>query len=267
MDAGLFQIVVLALIQGITEFLPISSSAHLVLVPWMLGWTDQGLAMDVAVHVGTLGAVVVYFRHTLKQLLADGIASARARRFEGEGQLAWGLLVATLPVAVCGLLFHDVVAHNLRSPMVIGLSTICFGVLLWVADLRPRAGGSRIGLGWRGLLLIGLAQALALIPGTSRSGITMTAALLLGLDRRQASHISFLLSVPVIVLAGTYAGFELLLSGQPVPWGDFLLAAGLAGSSAWLCITLFLATIQKIGMGPFVVYRLALGALLLGVLT
>lgn len=263
MEPSLVQIIFLALIQGLTEFLPVSSSAHLILAPLILGVTDQGLAMDVAVHVGTLGAVVVYFRQDLRRLVQDSYTSLQQRKMHGEGELGWGILIATIPLAVCGLLFNDLISRDLRSPIVIALATILFGIVLWFADYHQTGDKTVAKLGWRGLLLIGLAQALALIPGTSRSGITMTAGLLLGLDRTAASRISFLLSVPAILLAGGYQFLQLLLSTATVAWSDFALAAGLAGISAWLCIKLFLATIQKIGMTPFVIYRLLFGVALL----
>lgn len=257
------QLVVLALVQGITEFLPISSSAHLILVPVLTGWRDQGLAFDIAVHVGTLLAVLVHFRTEVARMIAGGLRPLRGRRLDAEGRLGWLVVLATIPVGLAGLAFKDVVETVLRSPVVIAWATIGFGVLLWLADRHGRRIHDEHRLGWRDALLIGVAQALALIPGTSRSGVTMTAGLALGLDRVAAARFSFLLSLPVIALSGGLQVFELIATGGTVNWGVLLAGTALAGVSAWLCIRLFLAWIARIGMTPFVIYRLALGGVLL----
>jgi undecaprenyl-diphosphatase len=257
------QLVVLALVQGLTEFLPISSSAHLILVPVLTDWPDQGLAFDVAVHVGTLIAVVGYFRAEVVRLIRGGLAPLAGREAGPDGRLAWLIVLATIPVGLAGLAFADAVETTLRSPTVIAWASIGFGLLLWVADQwGPRLRGEHT-VGWRGALFVGLAQALALIPGTSRSGITMTAGLALGLDRRAAARFAFLLSMPVIFLSGGLQITELAGSAAPVPWGALLAATALAAASAWLCIHLFLQFIARIGMTPFVIYRVALGVLLL----
>ncbi|MCB1864612.1 MAG: undecaprenyl-diphosphate phosphatase [Chromatiales bacterium] len=250
--------IVLALVQGITEFLPISSSAHLILAPRLLGWPDQGLALDVAVHVGTLIAVVAYFRATIWRLL-----KALPPRASGtdEHRLAWALGIATVPAALAGLVFGDWIEANLRSPLVIAATTIAFGLVLWFADAR-RGGRSLTSLGWGEIILIGLAQALALVPGTSRSGITMTAALLLGLDRENASRFSFLLAVPVIALAGGYATLKLATADHTVDWTAVGLATTVSAVFAYSTIHLFLRFVARVGMGPFVAYRVVLGLLL-----
>jgi undecaprenyl-diphosphatase len=253
----------LALLQGLTEFLPISSSAHLILVPRLLGWPDQGLAFDVAVHVGTLVAVVAYFRHDIARLLLAWLESCQRRQLSSDARLAWFVLLGTLPAALAGLLLHDVVETWLRSPLVIALATIGFGLLLWVADWRGRQQRSETGLRLVDVVWIGLAQAVALIPGTSRSGITMTAGLALGLTRSAAARFSFLLSVPVIVLAGGYETLQLLEQAGPVAWDTLLLGTAVAAVSAYLCIHFFLRLIERIGMLPFVIYRLLLGGVLL----
>jgi undecaprenyl-diphosphatase len=253
----------LALLQGLTEFLPISSSAHLILVPKLLGWTDQGLAFDVAVHVGTLLAVVIYFRSDVMRLLHAWWRSVMRREQTADARLAWLLLLGTLPVAVAGLLLHDIVEAQLRSPHVIALATIGFGILLWIADLRGRQTRTEREMGIVDVLWIGFAQALALIPGTSRSGITMTAGLALGLTRTAAARFSFLLSIPVILMAGGYEARELVHQAGSVPWGAILLGTVVAAISAWLSILLFLRLIERVGMLPFVIYRLLLGCLLL----
>ncbi|PSQ94045.1 MAG: undecaprenyl-diphosphatase, partial [Proteobacteria bacterium SW_6_67_9] len=177
----LLQLVVLALVQGITEFLPVSSSAHLILVPVVTGWSDQGLAFDIAVHVGTLAAVVGYFRGDLVRLVRGGLAPLAGRSAGPDGRLAWLVVLATIPVGLAGLAFKDVVETVLRTPHVIAWASIGFGVLLAVADRYCPTTRDEAGLGWRGALMVGLFQALALIPGTSRSGITMTAGRFWGL--------------------------------------------------------------------------------------
>ena len=253
------QLFFLALLQGLTEFLPISSSAHLILPSQLLGWQDQGLAFDVAVHVGSLAAVVIYFRQRLAQLaVAWGRQLAGSAR-SSESDLAWLLMIATIPVGLAGLLGGDFIATHLRSDWVIATSTVVFGLLLGLAD---RFGAKQlVAISWRAALIIGLAQVLALIPGTSRSGITITAALLLGYRRAAAAEFSFLLSVPVIALSGLYLAFGLLTQGG-VQWAVLLIGAAVSGLAAHICIALFMRWVERIGMWPFVIYRLLLGALL-----
>ncbi len=257
------QVVALAIVQGLTEFLPISSSAHLILVPVVTGWSDQGLAFDVAVHVGSLAAVIGYFRLEVARLIRGGLAPLGGRPAGTDGRLAWLIVLATLPVCVVGFLLADVVETVLRTPTVIAWASIGFGVVLWLADrLGPRLRAEDT-LGWRGALAVGLAQVLALIPGTSRSGITITAGLAIGLDRRAAARFAFLLAIPVIAISGLYQTGELLAAAEPVAWGTLIAATVLAAVSAWLCIHYFLRFIERVGMTPFVLYRIALGILLL----
>jgi len=255
-------IIVLALLQGLTEFLPISSSGHLILVPRLLGWTDQGLAFDVAVHVGTLTAVVWYFRHDLLELARSWFGSLATGRKDANSRLAWGVILGTIPVGLAGLMFSSIVEGSLRSPLVIAGTTVGFGLLLGVADSRGRKTRDEHSLAITDILWIGLAQALALVPGTSRSGITMTAGLLLGLTREAAARFSFLLSIPVIVLAGGLETAQLVQQPGPVAWLDILLGASISAASAYLCIHVFLRLIGRSGMWPFVVYRLVLGAVI-----
>ena len=269
-------IVWLALIQGLTEFLPVSSSAHLILVPSLLGWPDQGLAFDVAVHLGTLIAVIAYFRRDVVTLFFAWIGSVNALLGRGgspdrtpspEARLAWGVILSTIPAGLVGLAFKDVIEVHFRSPLVIATTTILFGLLLWYADRRARLQRDELSLGWGDFLIIGGAQALALVPGTSRSGITITAGLLLGLTREAAARYSFLLSMPIIVLSGLGVTRDLVQSTGPVDWTALGLGTFLAAVSAFACIHLFLATINRLGMTPFVIYRLALGVLLFIVFT
>lgn len=258
----LIQIIVLAIVQGLTEFLPISSSAHLILVPRLSDWPDQGLAFDVAVHVGTLSAVVWYFRSELYQMIRDWAVSCARREQVGDSRLAWAVILGSIPVAVAGLLLHDLVDTVLRSPLVIAWATIGFGLLLWLADVTGRRQRDEHRIGWKDVLVIGLAQALALIPGTSRSGITMTAGLMMGLTRTAAARFSFLLSIPAILMAGGYESLKLVEQGT-VEWTPIVLGTVLSALTAYACIYWFLKLLERIGMLPFVIYRLLLGAGLL----
>lgn len=255
--------IVLALVQGLTEFLPISSSAHLILLPRLLGWTDQGLAFDVAVHIGTLTAVIAYFRHDVMKLLSAWLQSCVRWQLNADARLAWLVILGTMPVAVAGLLLHDFIEHALRSPVVIAVATIGFGLILGLSDLRGRKIRTETSLRVTDVLWIGLAQALALIPGTSRSGITITAGLLVGLDRKAAARFSFLLSIPAILMAAGYETSKLLGGEHPVQWTPMLLGIVVSAISAYACIHYFLKLLDRIGMLPFVAYRLLLGAVLL----
>lgn len=254
---------VLALIQGLTEFLPISSAAHLILFPRLFGWPDQGLAFDVAVHVGSLAAVGLYFRADLGRMARDWGRSLAGGPLTADARLAWAVCWGTVPAGLAGLILKDWVAHALRGPRVIAAATIGFGLLLWWADARARRTRDEHALTWRDVLVIGCAQALALVPGTSRSGITMTAALMRGLTRAAAARFSFLLSIPIIVLAGGLNAWELLQAAPHPPWGFLVTGILLSFASAYGCIHFFLALIERIGMTAFVAYRLLLGAVLL----
>lgn len=264
MITDVFQAILLAVIQGLTEFLPISSSAHLILPSQLFGWPDQGLAFDVGVHVGTLVAVMFYFRHDLTRLLGAWWSSLGGKR-SADSALSWYLLLATLPALLAGFFLSGMIEHLARSILVIAGTTLIFGALLGWADRRRSEVRALVSLGPRDALWIGIAQAMALIPGTSRSGITMTAGLMLGFDRDAAARFSFLLSIPVIVGAGFFKGLELLQSGAAASWELVGLGAVLAALSAWACIWLFLSWLNRIGMLPFVIYRLLLGLVLLGV--
>lgn len=254
------QAVFLALIQGICEFLPISSSGHLILPSALLGWDDQGLAFDVAVHVGSLAAVVVYFRQDLLAVVRGGLGTLAGRRSE-SGRLAWMLVVATIPVLVFGFLFEGFIEQNLRSAQVIAYATIIGAVFLAVSDHWNAQNKEIAEMTLALALIIGLAQAAALVPGTSRSGATITMALLLGFSRTSAARFSFLLSVPVILAGGTWQTLGLMGESE-VPWALIGVATLVSGISAYICIHFFLKFIEKIGMMPFVVYRILLGILL-----
>lgn len=255
------QITLLALLQGLTEFLPISSSAHLILVPVITGWPDQGLAFDVAVHIGTLAAIVLYFRHDLAQLFVGWLQSVSGKGMNQDGRLAWAVLFGTIPVGLAGLMFESVIEDALRDPLVIATTTIVFGLVLWGAD-RMRGTRTEHMITWKDVLVVGVAQAVALIPGTSRSGITMTAGLFMGLNRIAAARFSFLLSIPVTALAGGLETFELLKSPAAADWQVLGIGALLAFVAAYACIHFFLKWLPSIGMLPFVIYRLLLGGVL-----
>jgi len=255
--------VYLALLQGFTEFLPISSSAHLILLPRLAGWQDQGLAFDVSVHVGTLFAVLAYFRHDILRLLGAWLESCRFRPVTADARLVWFVILGSVPLAVAGLLLHDYVETFLRSPLVIAATTIGFGVVLGIADLRGSRRRAEESLKFSDAVWIGLSQVLALVPGTSRSGITMTAALMLGLTRSASARFSFLLSIPAILMAGGYESLKLFEQTTPVDWQALLLGTVVAFFSAFLCIRLFMLLIERVGMLPFAAYRLVLGIFLL----
>lgn len=257
----------LALIQGLTEFLPISSSAHLILPSELLGWSDQGIAFDVAVHVGSLLAVCLYFRKEVGEMFIAWLAtfsrsSTDEAKADFNGKLAWWIIFATIPAGLFGLLGKDLIEEHLRSAMVIAITTILFGVLLGFADIKAKQNVSIEKLGFKGAMMIGFAQAIALIPGTSRSGITMTIGLMLGLSRENAARFSFLLSIPVIAMAGCYLTLKLITEAQAVDWTVLGLGSVLAFVSAYACIHYFLILVDKLGMMPFVIYRLVLGGIL-----
>jgi len=254
----LIQLLVLALVQGITEFLPISSSAHLILIPHLFGWQDQGLMIDVALHVGTLGAVVTYFwRETLR--MAGGGGSLLRGRYDGPARLLLLVIIATLPVIVAGFAFREMVSLHLRSATLIAGTTIVFGLLLYAGDRWGRRTEIMEAMTWRHALLIGLAQCLALVPGTSRAGITMTAALFLGYQRTEAARFSLLLSIPTTAAAGFLIGWELWQTGDFALQGDALLGAAFAFVAAWLAIGAMMAWLRRSSFTPFVIYRLLLG--------
>lgn len=257
------QIVVLAVVQGLTEFLPISSSGHLILVPLLTAWQDQGLAFDVAVHVGTLAAVVLYFRDDVGGMIVSWFTSLKTRQCDNHAKLAWAVIFGTIPAGLCGLAFKDFIEENLRSPLVIAVTTIVFGLLLGLADWKGSRKREVKELSWKDVFFIGCAQALALIPGTSRSGITMTAALMIGFTREAAARYSFLLSIPLIFLAGGFLTLDLVQSGEVVDWFALILGVILSALSAYVCIHYFIKLLDKMGMLPYVIYRLVLGIFLL----
>lgn len=252
----------LALIQGITEFLPISSSAHLLLPHHILGWSDQGLAFDTAIHLGSLIAVIAYFREDILKLTRALLIAAKDRRHCPDSRFAVNLVVASLPVLVLGFSSRYWIELNLRGLEVIITATVVFAVVLLVADVFGKRQRHQTDLGPGGALLIGLSQCLALIPGASRSGVTMTMALLLGFTRQAASRISFLIAIPAIAGASLLKTIDLVTSNASVDWFAMGMGSAIACVSAFLCIKLFLNLIDSIGFLPFILYRLVLGAVL-----
>ena len=252
--------ILLAIIQGLTEFLPISSSAHLILLSEMLGWEDQGQAFDVALHFGTLLAVLFYFKNDLFNMFAR--SNFKSTNSFIHSQLGI-ITLATIPVVLFGGLFSELIEQNLRSSIVIAIATIFFGLILFLADSRKKHNNDTVvnlGIGF----LIGLSQVFALIPGTSRSGVTITAGLFLGLSREEAAKFSFLLAIPVIIAASAFKLYQLTQVEVLIfDYLDLLLGIVVSFIVAFLTIKWFLRMVQKIGMLPFFIYRLVLGALIL----
>ena len=260
------QIVVLAIVQGLTEFLPISSSGHLVLVPYLVDWTDQGLAFDVAVHFGSLLAVVVFFREDIAGLLRGSLQLLGRDMRSPQAYMALSIALGTIPAAVAGLLFASWIEANLRDPSIIVYTLAGYGILMALADRYAKRDKSITEVRISDALIIGVAQALALVPGTSRSGVTITAGRLLGFERQDAARFSFLLSAPVILLATLYKGGELILSDAVVAWSELALGVAVSAVVAYLSIEFFMRFVTRIGLAPFAVYRLALAGLILYVL-
>ena len=261
-----FQVVILAIVQGLTEFLPISSSGHLVLVPVFFGWTDQGLAFDVAVHFGSLIAVLIFFRTDIHALLRGGLQVVGGNVKTIESRMALGIALGTIPAALAGLLFVDWIEANLRSPVVIVFTLSGYAVLMSLADRFGRRTREISGVRITDAVLIGVAQALALVPGTSRSGVTITAAMALGFERQDAARFSFLLAVPVILLATGYSLLGLLSADAAVAWGQLAIGVLVSGIVAYLSIEFFMRFVSRIGLVPFAVYRIVLAAVILYVL-
>jgi undecaprenyl-diphosphatase len=252
-----FQAVVLGVLQGLAEFLPISSSAHLALAPWAFRWEEPGLAFDVALHVGTLAAVLWYFRRDWIALARAAVASLRERRLAGEDGRRLGLLVVgTVPGAAIGYAFEHQAESVFRAPELTASALIVMGVILWVVDRRAGRARSLGSMRWRDAVLIGLAQACAIVPGVSRSGATITAGRALGFDRGGAATFSFLMSMPITAAAAALKAPQALSAPDLTPVLVGMVAAALSG---WLAITVLLRFVQTRGLGIFAVYRVILG--------
>jgi len=263
----LIQILVLAIVQGLTEFLPISSSAHLILSPYLFGFADQGFAFDVAVHLGSLLAVMIYFRKEIRTITLSWFGSLGPNgQADEHSRLGWAIILGTIPVVIAGLMFKGLVETDLRSPLVIAIATIGFGLLLWWADRHAKRQRDMHQLQLKDAVMIGLMQVLALIPGTSRSGITMTTALMLGFTRETASRFSFLLAIPTILMSSVLVIADLVQQAAPVDWVALATGVILSFAAAFATIHLFLRFIERMGMTPFVIYRMLLGAVILAII-
>ena len=264
MELDFIQVSFLAFLQGATEFLPISSSGHLILPSLLLSWNDQGLSFDVAVHVGTLIAVVFYFKQDLYRLVTAWITSVSEQRQSNDSKLAWMLIAATIPAGLSGLLFSSAIEQYGRSLGLIGFTSISFGLLLYLSDRVGKKQRALAEIDWNTAMIIGCAQILALLPGTSRSGVTMTAALFCNLYRAAAARFSFLLAIPIIAASGLLQGVELVKSDtQSIEWMVLLYAMLVAAVVAYLCIHYFLRLLERIGFLPFVIYRVLLGIIII----
>jgi len=262
----LLQVTFLAALQGLTEFLPISSSGHLILPAELLGWQDQGLVFDVSVHVGSLIAVVFYFRLQVAELAIGWLRSIVSGESSENSNLAWLILLATCPAGIAGLILNDVVEQFTRSILLIAVTSIIFAVLLFFADTRREEQKTLKNLTWKAALIIGFAQMLALLPGTSRSGVTMTAGLFLRLSRNAASQFSFLLAIPIISASGVLKIIDFYKDGaNATEWLMLFYGALVSGIVSYFCIHFFLKLIERTGFLPFVLYRIILGSLLLAI--
>jgi undecaprenyl-diphosphatase len=253
-----FHACVLGLLQGIAEFLPISSSAHLTLAPWLFGWPDPGLTFDVALHLGTLVAILAYFWRDWLEILGGAAANPSS----SQGRLLGQLVLATIPGAVAGLIFEKKAEEAFRNPAMIAALLMVFALFMEAADRFGRRGRQLTDFSWTGALFVGCAQALALMPGVSRSGSTLTAALLLGLTREASAKFSFLLATPII------AGAAILklrhLHGADLT-GPFLAGVAVSTLSGLAAVSFFMARIRSTGTKPYTIYRLALGAVVLAI--
>ena len=256
------QVIILAIVQGLSEFLPVSSSGHLVLVPSVLGWSDQGMAFDVAVHFGSLAAVLIYFRGDIATLLKGSTQVLSGKLTSFDARLAIAIGIGTIPAAIAGLMLASWIGDNLRSPSVIVFTLSGYAVLMFLADRFGKKDRDLNSVGIKDAVVIGLAQALALVPGTSRSGVTITAAMALGYERTEAARFSFLLAVPVILLATVYELSILLSSDVAVAWVQLGLGALVSAIVAYLSIEFFMRFVSRVGLLPFVIYRLILAAVI-----
>lgn len=263
MEANFLQIFFIGLVQGITEFLPISSSAHLIILPLILGQEVHNIALDVAAHCGTFIALLTHFKEDVKKMLGQGLRTYPWNLTNLHARMFWLIIFANIPVLIIGFLGHDYIVLNLRKPLIIAGATIAFGILLWWSDNQNKKNRTLSELTYKDALWIGLAQAFALIPGTSRSGITITASLMLGLNRKVAAHFSLLMSIPVIFLATCYELFLLTTKNNDTNIIGFIIILLTAWCSASLTIKFFLKFVEKTGMLPYVIYRFLLGGMLI----
>lgn len=264
-ELTIWQAVVLGAIQGFTEFLPVSSSAHLSLTPWLFGWEPGGLGFDLALHVGTLSALLWYFRAEWRMLVGGGVTLLRRGRVvDDPSRRAFFIIVATIPAAGAGLLLEEYAETIFRAPIVTALALIVMGLLLWWVDANASRVRHRESMTWRDALLVGMAQILALVPGVSRSGSTITAGRALGFDRSSAAVFSFLMSMPIILGAAIFKMPDALREdGITLPLVAGVLSAAV---SSGIAINVLLRYVSRRSYGIFAVYRIVLGAVILGIL-
>lgn len=259
----ILHIIVIAIVQGVTEFLPISSSAHLILISWFSDWHDQSLGIDIAAHLGSMLAVLFYFRADILAMVRTKQTDSQPFAIQFDRHLLKLLMISTVPVLIVGFLFHDIVADSLRKPIPIALASIIFGIWLWYADKTQLAVRKLADISLSDALFIGCVQVFSLMPGASRAGVTITAALLRGFEMRAALLYSFLLAIPVITVVSGYQIWQLTQRAADIKLWDFTCVAGLSAVSAYFTIHLFLNWAEKIGMLPFMIYRLLLGGILI----
>ncbi len=271
---SVIQAVVLAIVQGITEFLPISSSGHLILTSWVFGWSDQGLVFDGAVHVGTLGAVLIYFRREWLDL-CRGCVSGGAVLLGGGGsgggdgvsarRLLGFIVLATVPLAIAGFLLKDSLEDELRSPEIVGALLIATAAVLWLAEAAGRRVGGVEAVGWRNSAWVGVAQAVAVLPGISRAGITISAGMATGMSRDLAARFSFLLAVPAIAGSGAFLIIDAIaeesLNGRG--WGLVALGIAISFVVGYAAISGLLRLLRNRGFTPIIAYMVASGAVVL----
>ncbi len=250
----ILNIIILSLIQGVTEFLPISSSAHLILLSELSNFPDQGLAFDIALHAGSLLAIVIYFRNELKKILF----------LTNDGKQYFRLMIiASIPLPIIGLLFVDYISLYLRNIQSIAIMTILFALLLYFADRERKESKNILNCSIAIMIFIGLMQTLAIVPGVSRAGIVITAALLVGFSRNDSIKISFLLSIPAIFMASTYQTLQLLRTSDVVLINEYVLGLLFSFIFSYLTIKIFISSINKITFSPYIIYRIILGSVLL----
>jgi undecaprenyl-diphosphatase len=263
----IYQVIVLAIIQAVTEFLPISSSAHLELAPWLFGWKDPGLTFDVALHVGTLVPILIYFFKDWVQTVGPGLALNLGNdpELKKNRGLLWLIAAASIPIGVIGYLFNKQAESTWRNPYVIGSMLILIGIVMWIADRRATGTKAMDKVDWGDGMWTGIAQALAVVPGTSRSGITITAGLFRGLNRETAARFSFLLSAPAIAAAALKKFWDIHKSGGIAPdmKVPFLLGIALSGILGAVVIAVFLKYLRRNSLMPFVYYRIVFGIIVI----
>lgn len=256
-----FQAFFLAIIQGFTEFLPISSSAHLIFIPEIFGWKDQGTAFDVVLHLGTLSAVLIYYRQDIKIIIKQFFNQIIEKKYQ-PNNLGNLIIIATIPAGLFGLLSHKLIEQYSRNSLVIATTTLIFGILLGLSAIYSKKTKDLTSLSIKYALIIGIFQAMALIPGTSRSGITLTAGLLLGFTQQSSARFSFLISIPIIILSGLLEIKNLISQPSSLDIMPLLIGFITSAIAGYLCIYWFIKLLNKISLLPYVIYRIILAIFL-----